>query len=1089
MLLTQTDSRSVYFDPKSIDKTFYFDSDTTAINNTQSFNVDWSKFENHTFFGSAAANVNIAFNKIVNGYPYDGTFEQVSTFLQSLSGFENWVLTQIPTWTGHILLSSSYITVADRVGALFSGNANSIESGVGVLSPNSSSFSVELYVKPLLDTPLQVLAQHKGIDDIGWTLYVTASSVANSCSLGFSVTSDNFTLNSEALLQLNSFNHVCCVYNADDTLTNLKLFVNGNLKNTSSGSIKTQLNIFQPNLYIGSGSSFLKDDFISYIPDATFSGSIDEFRFWKRALTKTEINNSLYKNVFAQNDLIAYFRFNEPPTVSGYASSSFDLITLDSSGNSLHGILSDFNGVTKITSSVDLILTEEKSTSAPVLFPEYADTIVLKNNLLSTGSLYDNANPNNILKLIPQHYLEEARKFDGMINNGTLHTNNNNKQIPGTNVLGSTQLIVSLLYTIARFFDNIKLGIDNFVTINDVNYDEFDTCPDIFLNDALNNAGLSDIPKLFSDATLNQFNFGDDISNSTSQPAKNVRNSLLRRFMTNLPDILSSKGTLHSIESTLRSMGIDPNASIKLKERGGHSETLLRNTFEIGNNVASFIKTKNNVILKSLPLSGSRIESGWPDIAGAFVNQTDNPPFGVSNNVSDGLYTSGSWSVLATYCWPSGSLLLTQSLMRLNVTGSNTEHTMLNVIFTNTNSEYGDITLYARPSYVSGSELTSLTLTNVPLLNKVPWRIGVNYIREDKATDLHTSASYTLCAGAFNDILFSTSSFVPIVSNNSYNIIDSTYNASGSNLTIGGNLPINTITGFLNDATVNSIAKITNTDCEVTQIQFWSKAISEEEFSAQANSVNSFASNNPLLNSDGAMAINDGSFEKIRLDIGTKLSPTDRISKTSTTLRLFDNSKFDRHIDVTNIQQNIDIGHPIVVNYKRFPSIYDEAITNQNTRILNSNSYIGNLNSTRIPDPRFAIELSLVESLNRAMLDSIANTDLLANAIGTTESMFSPDYPILDALSATYFVRLVSKLDFKQYFGTYRWIESLIGTIAQQLIPMKAIFNGTTFIVESHAFERAKIEYRNVERYLTTLSTDFHRDSLYLQQIAGNIKR
>mgnify|MGYP003475102869 FL=1 len=75
MLLTQTDSRSVYFDPKSIDKTFYFDSDTTAINNTQSFKVDWSKFENHTFFGSAAANINIAFNKIVNGYTYDGTFE------------------------------------------------------------------------------------------------------------------------------------------------------------------------------------------------------------------------------------------------------------------------------------------------------------------------------------------------------------------------------------------------------------------------------------------------------------------------------------------------------------------------------------------------------------------------------------------------------------------------------------------------------------------------------------------------------------------------------------------------------------------------------------------------------------------------------------------------------------------------------------------------------------------------------------------------------------------------------------------------------------------------------------------------------
>ena len=41
---------------------------------TQQVNTDYSKFENHTFFHSAVANVNEAFDRIVNFYPFEIIF-------------------------------------------------------------------------------------------------------------------------------------------------------------------------------------------------------------------------------------------------------------------------------------------------------------------------------------------------------------------------------------------------------------------------------------------------------------------------------------------------------------------------------------------------------------------------------------------------------------------------------------------------------------------------------------------------------------------------------------------------------------------------------------------------------------------------------------------------------------------------------------------------------------------------------------------------------------------------------------------------------------------------------------------------------
>ncbi|HAI43247.1 MAG TPA: hypothetical protein DCM40_36675, partial [Maribacter sp.] len=52
---------------------FRYDGPLSGIRSTQQIPVDYSRFENHTFFNSAQAKTNVAFDKIINHFPFDGT--------------------------------------------------------------------------------------------------------------------------------------------------------------------------------------------------------------------------------------------------------------------------------------------------------------------------------------------------------------------------------------------------------------------------------------------------------------------------------------------------------------------------------------------------------------------------------------------------------------------------------------------------------------------------------------------------------------------------------------------------------------------------------------------------------------------------------------------------------------------------------------------------------------------------------------------------------------------------------------------------------------------------------------------------------
>ena len=157
---------------------------------------------------------------------------------------------------------------------------------------------------------------------------------------------------------------------------------------------------------IGSGSTFrIGESSETFIPTTTFSGSINELRYFSRPRTIEEIREYSQRNIFATDDLSLYLRFNEP-------SGSYDNkdLVLDHSGNSFHSRITNYSDSMRTLQLEKLPrqLVYENEVFHPVLFPSYTTVVDYNSNLLTSASRYDANNPNLITKLIPSYLLDMA---------------------------------------------------------------------------------------------------------------------------------------------------------------------------------------------------------------------------------------------------------------------------------------------------------------------------------------------------------------------------------------------------------------------------------------------------------------------------------------------------------------------------------------------------------------------------------------------------------------------------------------------------------------------------------------------------------
>jgi hypothetical protein len=267
----------------SASSSFAYDPYDVGIKSSQQYFVDWSAFENHTFFNSAQVKTNVAFDNIINYYPFDGTRQETEAFFEKLTGYEKWVLDGFPTFKGELQFSGTrygidqttskgtYITVNDYAGGLFP-DLSKTKTGEKAIDPNTGSLSIEcnIYV-PRLENHWQIICQKRYDSTHGLSLFLSYSAAATTNALlYFGVVSGSTSLMTSCSLEKNSFKHICATYDGESTDKKVILYKDGDLRSSSSTTYAFgDLGIKSAQFMIGSGSAMTFNG-TSYLPVTTF---------------------------------------------------------------------------------------------------------------------------------------------------------------------------------------------------------------------------------------------------------------------------------------------------------------------------------------------------------------------------------------------------------------------------------------------------------------------------------------------------------------------------------------------------------------------------------------------------------------------------------------------------------------------------------------------------------------------------------------------------------------------------------------------------------------------------------------------------
>ena len=460
---------------------------------TQEINTDYSGFVNHTFFHSAVAKVNESFDLILNKFPYEGKKKDIEAFEDSLTGYEKYVYDIYPKNTGYMIMSGTqkgenqengtYIDIKDIGGAEYTTISKN-KKGKASINPGTSPLNVQFFINfPKEANDNQVVIQKYQSLAYNFGIYLSESNSTESCQIDFLINSGSRSIKSSSTIPKGEFVHVTAEYTDCNQFSSLMLMSDSIQDHTYvTSSNKVGFDTISPsgNMLIGRGSS-VRDDKKIFIPQQTLTGSIDELRIFHRSIDKKEVKKYAYRSVSGHDNLALYYKFNEP-----FGNYTGNDIVLDSSGNSLNSTIKNYlPAYTRNTGSHGPPPVKmEKRSESPVLFPEYNAVKDLNTSLLTEAADYDDVNPNLITKLIPPHYLTLGNEKDNYQKTlGDLETALSDKTtIQSTqNSKTSVQLLVKLLLSWAKIFDEIKIYIDHFSKINFVDYEEYETVSNKFL--------------------------------------------------------------------------------------------------------------------------------------------------------------------------------------------------------------------------------------------------------------------------------------------------------------------------------------------------------------------------------------------------------------------------------------------------------------------------------------------------------------------------------------------------------------------------------------------------------------------------------
>jgi hypothetical protein len=466
--------------------------------------TDFSDFSNHVFFDSALSKFNIAKNKILNNYPFNGNSEAHDLFMISGSYYENYVTENWPRSVGYAFCSGgSYISASDDTGKLY-------------LAPSSSLY-ITARIAPALagvtNNILSVLSGASAGQQYGYTL-TTTDTIAT-----FTIVSGGMQYMHQALFVTSSiakrFATLGVIYDAGQQ--NISMYLDSSRKSVTTFNDATRIPTFGPaKVIIGQG----------------YTGSLAEIRIMHTASELYHTKN--FNRPITSEDFVKLnYRFNEGIT----GDTQLDRNVIDYSPSRLHAVFNGYTASSRRSGSTAL-----SDPGDLILYPMHPDVAAFTGSQEQAAQIYDASNRGYIFRLLPEDLVLDDENSQGILSTFSL--------------------------AMARYFDELKMYLDQFDNLRITNYQDVNESPDLMLPLMKRYFGWK-VTDHFSDSEPLQFLFGEDVltTGSLDVPLIEIKNQFWRRILNNLPYLYKTKGKRSNLDSFFNVLGINPNL-INLKEYG-----------------------------------------------------------------------------------------------------------------------------------------------------------------------------------------------------------------------------------------------------------------------------------------------------------------------------------------------------------------------------------------------------------------------------------------------------------------------------------------------------------------------------------------
>lgn len=1077
---------------------------SAVVKNKNKFvpNVDFSLPENFSFFGSAEKYYTDSISRIYNEYPYDGSAREKEEFYFSSSYLDRYIFeNEYPRTTGYVnFLSSSflsrssdgwnatvsssmsYITVkggpnegpsGGRKGANVYNSSAKRESNLHFDAANGTT--VEFWLKKGLigdnhreaifdlwngETPSHVAGSGYGrflvfLDGSATSTspfritYVSGTNDnCTSASLGSTSVAANTILD-------DTWRHFAVSAKNIGSDLRLRLYHNGELDQTTTitgGAITEVTGALIANLAALRTQAIPSDS--SDLGHGCLSGSIDDFRYWKYERTSKEIGRSWRTNVHggtnvddANTKLGVYYKFNEGIT----GTSSVDSSVLDYSGRLSHGTWQGYSTNSRSTGSAIVDSnTERQEFRDPIIYSNHPDVVTLLNSKTSIGNYHDVTNNSAIYHTLPQWITEEDSEKDAF-------------------------QLKNLTQILASFFDETYLKIQELSKLKNINYfSGSNVKPFPFANRLLESAGFI-APEIFVDASIISQLSARDEKKIFKKKLYDIKNLIYQNVYNNLSYILKSKGTEKSFRNLIRCFGVDEEL-IKINLYGNNTTY----TFE-ENNQSKVVRKKYIDFNNADRFQGTvyQKESSIVSNSVSYISSSNALEYNIPMTVECEVLFPKKFDTDSDYYFVtpfiSASLFgaHTAKATGADLTWADSDYSNFQVFAVRDQLESKDATFVLTSS--TGGVIPNLTSSLFrDVYDNSKWNFAVRlkpskYPHVDRVSGSTSPGSYDI---EFYGVQTHLSTIV-----NEFSVSASL--DSGSAESFLGNHRRFYCGAHRNNFTGSSLVR---TDARISSLRYWFDYLDNDTIRQHAYDVKNFGRENPYRNSFlnvlDLEKINVPQIETLALnwDFATVTGSGPSSGATVSDAKFFVEDVSSGSLEISNARYSW-LGKTLKKQHTGQGDFFlgsdtdvvdnDYVLTarKQLPETLNSSDMINILERddeifTRDSRPinyHFSIEKNMYQTISEEMINFFSTIKDFNNVIGEPVNRYRQDYKELGKLRNLFFERVGNVPDFEKYVEFYKWIDSSLSKMLQQLVPASAnISDEIRTVIESHIFERNK---------------------------------